>query len=71
MRLIDETAGKVLANRVELADTFWRRFSGLMLSRRFPRGSALLFRLPKPCRYSIHMFFVRFPIDILYLDSKF
>jgi len=71
MRLIDETTGKVLANRVELADTFWRRFHGLMFRRRFPKGSAVLFRLPKPGRYGIHMFFVRFPIDLLYLDSRF
>jgi uncharacterized membrane protein (UPF0127 family) len=71
MRLIDETTGKILANRVELADNFWRRFRGLMFRRRFPRGNALLFRVPKPGRYGIHMFFVRFPIDLLYLDSRF
>lgn len=71
MRLIDETTGKVLASRVELADTFWRRFRGLMFRSRFPRGNALLFSLPKPGRYGIHMFFVRFPIDLLYLDSRF
>ena len=34
-------------------------------------GSALLFTTPKPGRYSIHMFFVRFPIDLIYLDSRF
>lgn len=71
MRLIDKTTGKVLANRVELADTFWRRFRGLMFRRGFPRGSAILFKLSKPGRYGIHMFFVRFPIDLLYLDSRF
>jgi len=60
-----------LTNKVELADTFWRRFRGLMFRRRFPRGSALLFKLPKPGRYGIHMFFVWFPIDLLYLDSRF
>lgn len=71
MRLIDKTTGKVLASKVELADTFWRRFRGLMFRRRFPRGSAIFFKLPKPGRYGIHMFFVKFPIDLLYLDSKF
>jgi len=71
MRLIDKTTGKVLTNKVELADTFWRRFRGLMFRRRFPRDSALLFKLPKPGCYGIHMFFVRFPIDLLYLDSRF
>ena len=71
MRLIDETNGSVIASRVELADSFWKRFRGLMLRRRFPKGSALLFTTPKPGRYGIHMFFVRFPIDLLYLDSRF
>ena len=71
MRLIDKATGKVLAGKVELADTFWRRFRGLMFRHKFPRGSAVLFKLSKPGRYGIHMFFVRFPIDLLYLDSRF
>jgi len=71
MRLIDKTTGKVLASKVELADTFWRRFRGLMFRRKFPKSSAVLFKLPKSGRYGIHMFFVRFPIDLLYLDSRF
>jgi len=71
MRLIDKTTGKVIASKVELADTFWRRFRGLMFRRRFQGGSAMLFSLPRPGRYGIHMFFVRFPIDLLYLDSRF
>lgn len=71
MRLIDKTTGKVIASRVELADTFWRRFRGLMFRSKLQRGSAMLFSLPRPGRYSIHMFFVRFPIDLLYLDSRF
>jgi uncharacterized membrane protein (UPF0127 family) len=71
MRLIDESNGNVLASRVELADSFWKRFRGLMLRGRFPEGSALFFTPPKPGRYGIHMFFVRFPIDLLYLDSGY
>ena len=71
MRLIDKTIGKVIANRVELADTFWKRFLGLMFRRKFPNGNALFFNLQKSSSCSIHMFFVRFPIDLLYLDSRF
>ena len=69
--MIDRTTGRVLANRVKLADTFWRRFRGLMFRREFHRGQALLFNLKKPGRYGVHMFFVRFPIDLLYLNSNF
>lgn len=71
MRLVDRTTGKLLASEVELADTFWRRFRGLMLRGKFPRGAALLFSFHKPGRYGVHMFFVRFPIDLVYLDSGF
>lgn len=71
MRLIDRTTNEILAEDVEIADTFWRRFRGLMLRRKFPRGKALLFRLSKPSRHGVHMFFVKFPIDLLYLDSRF
>ncbi len=69
--MIVQATGKVLAQKVEIADTFWSRFRGLMLRRRFPRGSALLFKLARPGRYGVHMFFVRFPIDLLYLNENF
>ncbi len=71
MRLANRTKGRIIANRVERADSFWKRFRGLMFRRKFSAGDALLFKLSRPRRYSIHMFFVRFPIDLLYLDSKF
>jgi uncharacterized membrane protein (UPF0127 family) len=71
MRLVKRAKGRVIADRVERADSFWKRFRGLMFRRKFLAGDALLFRLSRPKRYGIHMFFVRFPIDLLYLDSKF
>ncbi len=71
MRLINKTNGKVLASKVEFADTFWRRFRGLMFRRNFPKGQTLLFKLAKSGRYGVHMFFVRFPIDLLYLNQDF
>ncbi len=71
MRLIDCTSGKILASDVELADTFWRRFRGLMFRRKFQRGKVLLFKFSKPGRHAVHMWFVWFPIDLIYLDSSF
>jgi len=70
-RLVDCMTGKVLADKVELAETFWRRFRGLMFRRNFRKGQALLFKLAKSGRYGIHMFFVRFSIDLLYLNQDF
>ena len=70
VRLIDEDTGKIIASEVELADNFWRRFRGLMFRRRFLSGKALFFKFNKPGRHGVHMFFVWFPIDLVYLDSS-
>lgn len=61
MEAVDLDNGARLAERVEIADTFWRRFKGLMLCGK-PR--VLLFR---GRRLHVHTFFMRFPIDLLYL----
>lgn len=67
---MDKSAGTVIAREVEIADNFWRRFRGLMLRREFLDGEALLFKFERSGRHSVHMFFVRFPIDLVYLDSN-
>lgn len=51
---------------VHLATTFWQRFRGLMLRRPLPPAKALLIA---PCN-SIHMCFMRFAIDAVYLDKQ-
>lgn len=50
---------------VELADTFVKRFCGLMLRRHLPEGRGLLLA---PCD-GVHMLFMRFAIDVVYLDK--
>jgi uncharacterized protein len=56
------TNGAVIADRVEPAMGFWARFRGLMGRPRLAQGEGLY--LPDS---SIHMFFMRFPIDALFL----
>ena len=51
---------------VHLATTFWQRFCGLMMRRPLPPATALLIA---PCN-SIHMCFMRFAIDAVYLDKQ-
>ena len=58
------TRATTLSVGAEEARTFWARGRGLMWRRSFPDGSALII---DPCS-SIHMFFMHFPIDVLYLD---
>ncbi|MDQ6855805.1 MAG: DUF192 domain-containing protein [Candidatus Dormibacteraeota bacterium] len=60
-----ETAdGTVVAEHVEVADTLVSRFMGLMFRRELPPGHGLLIR---PCN-SIHMFFMRFALDVVFID---
>lgn len=61
VRLGDE----IIVSNLELADTMWRRMRGL-LGRDSLAPSAGLWIVPCP---SIHMFFMRFPIDAIFLDA--
>lgn len=53
--------------QIEVADSFWRRFLGLMGRKKLERGTGLLIA---PCN-SIHMCFMRFRIDAVYLDKDY
>lgn len=53
--------------QMEIADTFFKRFIGLMGRKKISRGHGLLI---SPCN-SIHMLFMRFAIDVVYLDENF
>ncbi|HKR99709.1 MAG TPA: DUF192 domain-containing protein [Candidatus Dormibacteraeota bacterium] len=55
-----------MAAELEIADTVWRRFIGLMGRAELPQGHGLLIR---PCS-SIHMFFMRFAIDVAFIDDE-
>lgn len=52
--------------QIKKADTFVGRFLGLMFRRSLPGHSALWLI---PCN-SIHMFFMRFSIDVVFLDKQ-
>lgn len=56
-----------LATRVEVADSFLARARGLMFRRSLPEGHALVFEFGRPVVRSLHMLFVPFPIDAVWL----
>lgn len=64
MKILDER-GAVIAEKVEVARSFAARLIGLMGRRSLPSGFALV--IPG-CR-QVHTFFMRFPIDVLFLDA--
>lgn len=65
MKLMIRESGRQLGTRIGRADTFLRRFRGLMLTDSLPEGSGLHIH---PCR-AVHSFLMKFPIDVLHLDK--
>jgi uncharacterized membrane protein (UPF0127 family) len=64
---LNRTRHSYLAKHLRIADTHWSRFCGLMGTdaASFPAGEGLLI---VPC-HGVHTFAMRFPIDVVYLDS--
>jgi uncharacterized membrane protein (UPF0127 family) len=62
--------GAVLADEVEVARGFVSRAVGLMLRPTLPDGYALVFEFGRERRVGIHTLFVRFPIDVVFLDTE-
>jgi len=56
----------MLGGRAERADSFVTRFCGLMLRTKLEPGSGLIL---SPCT-SIHMFFMRIALDVVFLDQS-
>lgn len=66
MRIENGTRGTVVCDRGRRANTFLSRAVGLLGRRGLEPGEGLLI---EPCS-SIHMFFMRFPIDVAYVDRE-
>lgn len=66
MQVVNETKGTVIAKRLRVADSLWARFWGLMGRKALADGEALLL---KPGS-SIHTMFMRFPIDVVFIDAE-
>jgi uncharacterized membrane protein (UPF0127 family) len=64
--LVSETTGKTVVEQLSIADGFWSRLVGLQLRRPLPSDSGLLL---VPCK-SVHTCFVRFPVDVVFLDDQ-
>jgi len=61
----NQTRETVLAEAAEVADTSAKRRTGLLKHKRLEPGEGLWII---PCE-SVHTFFMRFPIDLVYLDK--
>lgn len=58
--------GRFVSTTVTVADGLFKRMKGLLGKDSFPKGESLWI---KPCR-GIHTVGMKFPIDVLFLDSE-
>jgi uncharacterized membrane protein (UPF0127 family) len=65
-QVVNERTGAVVATAIAEADGPWQAFKGLMFRKDLPDGHGMLFR---PAR-GIHTHFMRFPIDLIFLDKS-
>jgi uncharacterized membrane protein (UPF0127 family) len=65
-QVVNLTRGTIVATRMAVADTAKTRNKGLLNRESLSAGEGLWI---VPCQ-AIHMFFMRFPIDLVYIDGK-
>jgi uncharacterized membrane protein (UPF0127 family) len=66
MKIINTTKNMILADNATMAQTVLTRLKGLLFRKELKNGEALII---EPCN-SIHTFFMRFPIDAIFIDSN-
>ncbi len=65
-RLLNLTRGTLLGDTIDLADTSEKRTVGLLKHKELRPGEGLWII---PCE-GVHTFFMKFPIDLVYIDKK-
>jgi uncharacterized membrane protein (UPF0127 family) len=66
VRIVNQSKNTVLADHIQVADTFLSRMTGLLKHSSLPEGTGLLITR---CN-SIHMFFMKFSIDAIFADRN-
>ncbi len=66
LRIRNQTRNALLADRADIADTSQKRRTGLLKHASLELGEGLWIA---PCE-AVHTMFMKFPIDVLFLDRK-
>jgi len=66
VKVMNISKGQVIADKAEIANTFPRRLIGLLNRRSLAKGEALILTPSN----SIHSLFMRFTIDVIFLDKN-
>ncbi len=69
MKLKNITKNKILINKIKLCKNFLNKSIGLILHKKL-NDKGLVFICKKEKKKSLHMIFVFFPIDVLYLNKN-
>lgn len=67
MPIKNATKNAVISSNFKLCEDNCSKFKGLMFSKK--QDKALIFKFNKAHKISLHMFFVFYPIDVLFLDK--
>jgi len=59
-----------IARNVEISRTLIGQMLGLMFRTHLPGDYAMIFMMKKPSSVGIHMLFMRFPIDVIFLNEE-
>lgn len=66
MKALNTRNGKELSSHLDVADNLFKRLKGLLGKTEMEHGEALWI---KPCM-SIHTLWMKFPIDVIFLNKK-
>ena len=70
MKILNSTKRTVIAEETERSESFWGKALGLMFRKELPREKAFVMVFEKDGNPGIWMPFMRFAIDVIFLDSK-
>ncbi|WP_406670836.1 DUF192 domain-containing protein [Methanolobus sp. ZRKC4] len=68
--MILKSNGEYVATHVEFACSTFKQALGLMFRKDIPENYALVFVMKKCRKVSLHMLFVNYPIDAIFLDEQ-
>jgi hypothetical protein len=64
VRVVNESRHSVLGGSIRMADSLWARLRGFLFQRKPVAGEGLFLT---PCK-GVHMYGMRFPLDVLIID---
>jgi uncharacterized protein len=67
MKLKNKIKQNIVMTEVIIADIFFARLEGLLGKKGLPQGQCMFI---SPCK-SVHTFFMKFPIDVVFIDKGF